>query len=58
MDNSVYEMTVSPTKGDDNAMAEFLDKNAVTVADAHTTKDGHQAALDLGETTIKVKVTA
>ena len=56
--NTVAEVTVTPTKSDTNATIEYLDASDMTLTDADTTDAGHQVAVAVGETVIKVKVTA
>ena len=55
--NTVAEVTVTPTKSDINATIEYLDGSDMTLDDAGTDA-GHQVAVAVGETVIKVKVTA
>ena len=55
---AVDEVTVKPSKSDDNATVEYLDASDNALADADATERGQQAALAVGENTIKVKVTA
>ena len=56
--NSVDEITVTPTTTDDTAAVEYLDGSDAGIDDADGTADGQQAPLDVGENTIKIKVTA
>ena len=55
--NAVAEVTVTPTKSDTNATIEYLDTSDMTLDDAGTDA-GHQVAVAVGDTVIKVKVTA
>ena len=56
--NTVAEVTVTPTTTDTNATIEYLDGSDMTLTDADTGVTGLQVALAVGETVIKVKVTA
>ena len=56
--NSVDEITVKPTVDQGDATFVFLDEDDAELTDADTLQDDFQAALDVGENTIKVKVTA
>ena len=56
--NSVDEVTVAPTTTDVGATFEYLGSSDAALADADNTGDGHQVALDVGDTVFKVKVTA
>ena len=56
--NSVTRATVTPTVNDSNASVEYLDGSDAALTDADDTKDGFQADLGVGDTVIKVKVTA
>ena len=56
--NDVAEVTVTATKNDSGATIEYLDASDMTLTDAGTGDAGHQVALAVGETVIKVKVTA
>ena len=55
---SVAETTVTAIPLDPDATIEYLDSSGNTLADADSTEDGHQVALDVGDTVFKVKVTA
>ena len=56
--NAVDEVTVTPTTTDTNATPEFLNASDATLADADGVADGQQVALAVGDTVIKVQVTA
>ncbi len=57
--NSASTITVTATAVDAaNATVEFLDANDMPLADADLVTDGQQVNLDVGDTTIKAKVTA
>ena len=56
--NDVDEILVDPTTNDGNATVQFFDATDMAIGDADGTEDGHQAALAVGDNTIKVKVTA
>ena len=56
--SAVAEVTVTPTLNDSGATIEYLDGDDATLTDTDTAKDDFQVALDVGETVIKVKVTA
>ena len=58
VDNAVSQITVTPTKSDSDASVEYLDGNDAAISDADGAATGHQVALEVGENTIKVKVTA
>ena len=55
--NAVAQVTVTPTKNDSGATIEYLDASDMTLDDAGTDA-GHQVAVAVGDTVIKVKVTA
>ena len=55
--NDVDEILVDPTTNDDSATVEFLDADDNAITDAHADA-GHQVDLNVGDNTIKVKVTA
>ena len=55
--HAVTRITVTPTKNHVNAAIDHLDGSDNDHTDAHT-KPGHQVDLAVGDTTIKVKVTA
>ena len=55
--NSVSEVTVTPTTNHAGATVEYLNASDAALADADTAA-GHQVALSVGDTVIKVKVTA
>ena len=55
--NAVAEVTVTATKNDADAMIDYLDGDDSMLTDAGAA-DGHQVALAVGDTVIKVKVTA
>ena len=54
----VSSITVTPTKSNANATVAYFDATDSELVDADTTMDGHQVDLIVGNTTIKVKVTA
>ena len=56
--NDVDEVTVTAMTTDSGASIEYLDVSDMTLNDADTGVDGHQVTLAVGETVIKVKVTA
>ena len=58
MANDVAEVTVTAMTTDSGATIEYLDGDDATLTDADTGVTGHQVALAVGETVIKVKVTA
>ena len=56
--NSDDEATVTATANHTGATVEYLDGSDTELVDADSTEDGHQVDLDVGDTVIKVKVTA
>ena len=54
----VVEITIIPTLNDSNASYEIQDGTGTALTDADTNQDEFQVTLPLGETTVKVKVTA
>ena len=54
----IERVTISPVVNSDNADVEFLDGSNNDLPDASTSDDGHQLDLEVGETTVKVRVTA
>ena len=54
----VDEITIIPTLNESNASYEIQDGTGTALTDADTTQDEFQVAMPLGETTVKVKVTA
>lgn len=58
VDYDVTEIRVSPTRSDENATVEYLDENNAVIADADNAENGQQVSLDVGQNTVKVKVTA
>ena len=57
--NFVSRITVAPTANHAGVMAvSFLNSSDMALTDADTTADGHQVDLAVGETAIKVRVTA
>ena len=56
--NEVSSITVTPTKSNVNATVTYFDATDKELVDADTTMDGHQVDLIVGNSTIKVKVTA
>ena len=56
--NGVDEITVKPTVNQGDAAFVFLDEDGAELTDADTLQDDFQVSLDVGENTIKVKVTA
>ena len=55
---SATQTTVAAIPLDPDATIEYLDSSDNTLAAADSTEDGHQVALDVGDTVFKVKVTA
>ena len=55
---SVDEITVLPTVNDSNATYEIQDGDGTALTDADTNTTGFQVAIDKGENTVKVEVTA
>ena len=51
-------VTVTANKNQADATIAWLDASDAALADEDTTADGHQVALDVGDNTFKVKVTA
>ena len=58
MVESVDEITVLPTVSDSNATYEIQDGDGTVLTDADTNTTGFQVAIDKGENTVKVEVTA
>ena len=56
--NSVDKVTVTPTTNHASATVEILDKDDNEINDADDVEDDFQVALSVGDTVIKVKVTA
>ena len=56
--NSVDEVTVTPTTNHASATVAYLDASDAALADADTNAAGHQVTLAVGDTVIKVLVTA
>ena len=56
--NTVAEVTVTPTLNDTTATIEYLDASDMTLADTDASVTGQQVAVAVGDTVIKVKVTA
>ena len=56
--HGVEEVTVTATKNHTGADVDYLDADDADLEDADDTDDGHQVALDVGDTKFKVKVTA
>ena len=56
--NSVDEITVLPTVNDSNATYEIQHGDGTALTDADTNTTGFQVAIDEGENTVKVEVTA
>ncbi len=56
--SGVSQITVAPTFSDSGASADYLDGDDVDIPDDDTVATGQQVALEVGENTIKVKVTA
>ena len=54
----VDEITIQPRLNESNASYEIQDGTGVVLSDADTTEDDFQVGLELGETTINVKVTS
>ena len=55
---TVERVTVAAAKSHSNATVEFLDGDDGVLADADTATEGQQVDLSVGDTVIKVKVTA
>ena len=58
VESTVAEVTVTATKTETNATIEYLDGSDMTLDDADTGTAGHQVPVAVGDTVIKVKVTA
>ena len=58
VDQAVDEITIALTTGANGATVQYLDADDNAIGDADTTATGQQVALAVGETTIKVMVTA
>ena len=56
--NSVMEITVTPTTTEARSTVQYLDSDDNAIPDADTVAGGQQVALEPGENTIKVSVTA
>ncbi len=56
--NDVNQITIVPTKSDDNATMAYLDENDAPLTDESSTVPGFQASLVVGENMIRVRVTA
>ena len=56
--NTVAEVTVTAMTTDSGATIDYLDGSDATLTDADTSDPGHQVAVAVGDTVIKVKVTA
>ena len=56
--NGVSSITVTPTLSDSDATLAYRDADDGTLADADTGTEGQQVDLEVGENTIKVRVTA
>ena len=54
----VDEITIIPTLNESNASYEIQDGTSTALTDADTNQDEFQVALPLGETTVKIEVTA
>ena len=54
----IEQVTISPAVNSDNSDVKFLDDSNNDLADASASDDGHQVALDVGDNTVRVKVTA
>ena len=52
------QITIRPTKSDGKASVNYLDQDDNTIPDADTNSQGQQVALDVGENTVNVRVTA
>ena len=55
--NEVEQITIAPTPTNNSASVAYLDSSDMPIPDADTMKDGRQVSLEVGENTIKVKVT-
>ena len=58
VESTVAEVTVTATKTETNATIEYLDGSDMTLDDADAGTAGHQVPVAVGDTVIKVKVTA
>ena len=56
--NTVSSVTISPIKSNANATVAFLNADDQALVDANANIDGHQVDLNVGENTVKIKVTA
>ena len=56
--NTVSQITVTPTTSDTNATIDYLDGDVHGLMDVDTGTEGDQFDLEVGENTIKVRVTA
>ena len=54
----VASITVTPTTSEPNAIPKYLDENDNEIDDADGSADGQQVNLEVGENTIKVRITA
>ncbi len=54
----IEQVTISPVVNSDNSDVEFLDGSNNDLPDAGPSDDGHQIDLEVGKTTVKVRVTA
>lgn len=54
----VERVTVWPTVNSDNSDVDFLDGSNNDLPDVSTSDDGHQINLEVGENTVRIKVTA
>ena len=57
VENSVAQVTVTPTATTAGATIEYLDGSDAALSDTDTVAEGHQVAVAVGLTTFKVKVT-
>ena len=58
VENSVSQITVTPTTTHASSTVELLDSDDMALTDADAGTESHQVALAVGDNTIKVKVTA
>ena len=55
--SGVTQVTVTPSKNNNSAAVAFLNEDGQPLADANNAADDFQVDLDVGETTVKLKVT-
>ena len=54
----IAQVTVVPTRADDNAVLEWLDGDDNPIEDGDPDTDGHQIGLGIGEKTVRLRLTA